>query len=411
MSKIHIVGAGVAGLSAAVRLASSGRQIFLYESAGHAGGRCRSYFDNHLGCRIDNGNHLLLSGNPSVHEYLRTIGASRELIGPKRAIFPFIDLSVSKRWTVEIGKSSFPLWLLKKDRRIPDTGISDYLSALRLLFADEDQNLGDIVDTHAPLYHRFFEPFAVGVLNTPAEVSSARLLATVLKETFARGADACMPRMAKVGLSETFVDPALTYLKERGVVYRDNTRLREIVVEAQRTTQLRFSNSEIEMSRDDIVVLATPAPVTATLVPDLTVPVDTYPIVNAHFRVPDKVQLASDAGLIGIVGGTAQWLFFRGDIISATVSAADRISGRTCRISLRRFGQTSLGQLTVFQKKCRKNIASLKRGERPFRRHRSRIGCVQIRFAISKIYFWPGLDEYRPSSDNRRVDKVWKFRR
>ena len=150
MSKIHIVGAGVAGLSAAVRLAGSGRQIFLYESAGHAGGRCRSYFDDHLGCRIDNGNHLLLSGNPSVHEYLRTIGASRELVGPKRAIFPFIDLSISKRWTVEIGKSSFPLWLLKKDRRIPDTGISDYLTALRLLFADEDQTLGDIVDTHAP---------------------------------------------------------------------------------------------------------------------------------------------------------------------------------------------------------------------------------------------------------------------
>lgn len=326
MSKIHIVGAGVAGLSAAVRLAGSGRQIFLYESAGHAGGRCRSYFDIHLGCRIDNGNHLLLSGNPSVHEYLSKIGASRELIGPERAIFPFIDLSVSKTWTVEIGKSSFPLWLLKKDRRIPDTGISDYLTALRLLFADEDQTLGDIVDTHAPLYHRFFEPFAVGVLNTPAEVSSARLLATVLKETFARGADACMPRMAKVGLSETFVDPALTYLKERGVVYRDNTRLREIVVEAQRTTQLRFSNSEIEVSRDDIVVLATPAPVTAILIPDLTVPVDTYPIVNAHFRVPDKIQLASDAGLIGIVGGTAQWLFFRGDIISATVSAADELA-------------------------------------------------------------------------------------
>ncbi|MEC7575140.1 MAG: NAD(P)-binding protein, partial [Pseudomonadota bacterium] len=85
MFKIHIVGAGVAGLSAAVRLASSGRQIFLYESAGHAGGRCRSYFDDHLDCRIDNGNHLLVSGNPSVHKYLRTIGASGELIGPERA--------------------------------------------------------------------------------------------------------------------------------------------------------------------------------------------------------------------------------------------------------------------------------------------------------------------------------------
>jgi len=326
MSKIHIIGAGVAGLSTAVRLADSDRQVFLYESAGHAGGRCRSYHDDHLGCRIDNGNHLLLSGNPCVHEYLDTIGATDQLIGPEKAIFPFVDLSASNKWTVEIGKSPLPLWLMKKDRRIPDTGISDYLSALKLLFADESQTLGDIVDTHAPLYHRFFEPFAVGVLNTPAEMSSALLLATVLRETFARGAAACMPRMAKIGLSETFVDPALAFLSEHGVVYRDNARLRELAIVDTRITQLRFSNDAIDLSASDIVILATPAPVTGSLLPSFTVPTDTYPIVNAHFRVPGGFQSANDAGLIGIVGGTAQWLFFRGEIISATVSAAEELA-------------------------------------------------------------------------------------
>ena len=72
------------------------------------------------------------------------------------------------------------------------------------------QTLGDVIDTQTPLYKMFFEPLAVGIMNTPAEISSARLLGTVLRETFAQGADSCKPRMAKDGLSETFLDPAIT---------------------------------------------------------------------------------------------------------------------------------------------------------------------------------------------------------
>ena len=56
----HIIGAGLAGLSAAVRLAGQGRRVALYEAAGQAGGRCRSYYDAGFGAVIDNGNHLLL---------------------------------------------------------------------------------------------------------------------------------------------------------------------------------------------------------------------------------------------------------------------------------------------------------------------------------------------------------------
>ncbi len=322
MTKIHIIGAGMAGLSAAVRLVNSGHQIHLYESAGHAGGRCRSFYDDRLGCRIDNGNHLFLSGNPSVFEYLQTINATNGLVGPDKAIFPFIDMSSKRHWTVEISKTSLPFWLLQKGRRIPDTKILDYLMAAKLLFAKEAQTLGDIVNTRSPLYQRFFEPLAVGVLNTPAEISSARLLGSVLRQTFASGADACMPRMAKQGLSETFVDPALTYLKKHGVFYHENVRLRKIETEGSQITQLRFSDDKKRLSPGEIVLLATPATVTANLIPELIIPTDTFPIVNAHFRLPNGFQPVNNAGLIGILGGTAQWLFFRGDIISATVSAA-----------------------------------------------------------------------------------------
>ena len=66
-------------MSAAVALAEKGTRVVLFEAAGQAGGRCRSYFDATLGAVIDNGNHLVLSGNRAVQSYLRAIGAEDAL--------------------------------------------------------------------------------------------------------------------------------------------------------------------------------------------------------------------------------------------------------------------------------------------------------------------------------------------
>ena len=77
---VHVVGAGVAGLSAAVRAAEAGARVIVHEAAGQAGGRCRSYRDDVLGAEIDNGNHLLLSGNRSAMRFLATIGGERDML-------------------------------------------------------------------------------------------------------------------------------------------------------------------------------------------------------------------------------------------------------------------------------------------------------------------------------------------
>ena len=80
---VHIVGAGLAGLSAAVSLVERGARVVVHEAAKQAGGRCRSYYDPTLGLTIDNGNHLLLSGNTSALAFMRTIGAPESaLSGP-----------------------------------------------------------------------------------------------------------------------------------------------------------------------------------------------------------------------------------------------------------------------------------------------------------------------------------------
>ena len=94
--KAYVIGAGLSGLSAATILAARGVSVTLMEAAGQAGGRCRSYFDSVMDGVIDNGNHLVLSGNRAVHAYLERIGARDVLTGPRRAEFAFVDVRGGK---------------------------------------------------------------------------------------------------------------------------------------------------------------------------------------------------------------------------------------------------------------------------------------------------------------------------
>ena len=72
---------------------------------------------------IDNGTHLLLSGNHAALSYVEPIGSSAGLHGPKEAEFPFIDLANGEQWTLRFGESRFPWWVFDKDRRVPQTGL------------------------------------------------------------------------------------------------------------------------------------------------------------------------------------------------------------------------------------------------------------------------------------------------
>src|SRR3546814_20530005 len=84
--RAHVVGAGLAGLSAALRLAKAGWQVTLYEAAAQAGGRCRSYEDAKLERSIDNGNHILLAANTAALDFVREIGPADRLTRPAQEI-------------------------------------------------------------------------------------------------------------------------------------------------------------------------------------------------------------------------------------------------------------------------------------------------------------------------------------
>ena len=189
---VHVIGAGLAGLAAAVRLAERGIAVRLHEAAGQAGGRCRSYHDPALDMVIDNGNHLLLSGNHAALAYLRAVGAATRLVWPVHAEFPFVDLANAQRWTLRINNGRLPWWILDRGRRVPGTRAADYVSLARLLWANRQTTICENVRCTGTLYERLARPLWLAALNTDPREASAALAGAVTARDIGAGRK-CMP--------------------------------------------------------------------------------------------------------------------------------------------------------------------------------------------------------------------------
>jgi squalene-associated FAD-dependent desaturase len=319
---IHIIGAGLAGLSAAVRLTSRGRNVAVHEATAFAGGRCRSYHDASVGMTIDNGNHLLLSGNHAALDYLRNIGAEHRLDGPPTAEFSFADLASGKRWTLRFNNGPIPFWVFDPGRRVPGTRVLDYLPLARLLWAPAGKSVGEVIACEGALYQRLVEPLLLAALNIDAPDGSARLAGAIIRETLAVGGRACRPLIAREGLGATLIEPALAHLQQHSAMVRLEHQLRALRFNAERIEALDFGAENIALGADDAVILAVPPYIAASLVRDLGVPTEFRAIVNAHFRIdPPSAQ----PPILGVLNGTVQWLFAFPGRLSVTISAGDRL--------------------------------------------------------------------------------------
>jgi squalene-associated FAD-dependent desaturase len=322
-NEVHVVGAGLAGLAAAIRLAERKAPVVLHEAAAAAGGRCRSYDDAELGCRLDNGNHLLLSGNDAAIAFLTTIGARDTMAGPERPGFRFLDLRDGARWAVRPNPGLLPLWPFRAERRVAGSRARDYAPGLRLAVARRDDTVEALVGGDANLLERFWRPLTVAALNTEIEAGSARCLWQVVRGSFGRGGGACRPLVPREGLSESFVDPALAFLRANGATIRPRHRLRRVAIQRRRVSGLEFSDGVVPVPEGAAVVLAVPPWVAGELLPGLAVPREFRSILNVHFRTAIAGFAWPD--FLGLVGGLAEWVFAKPGVVSVTVSAADRV--------------------------------------------------------------------------------------
>ncbi|QQR68587.1 MAG: FAD-dependent oxidoreductase [Alphaproteobacteria bacterium] len=334
----HILGAGLSGLAAAVTLSARGCAVVVHEGGTQAGGRCRSYDDAELGCRLDNGTHLMLSGNRAAMAFMRRTGGQAHVKIAAQAAFDFMDLADGARWRLRVNDGPFPLWLFIRHARIPGTHAADYLTDMaRLLRAPRTALIAEVLGG-SPLYRPLWQPLTVAILNTEPENAAAILLRRVLMETVLRGGRFCRPMLAREGLSPCLIDPALAYLAARSTPVHYGRRAKALRLGATRVEGIEFASGEaIELGPRDNLILALPAMGAAELLPSLRLPDAFRPILNAHFKADwpyARLPLTASGGMIGVLGGISEWIAvkpcLRPDgtadeqscVISVTVSAA-----------------------------------------------------------------------------------------
>ncbi|SDC09617.1 hydroxysqualene dehydroxylase HpnE [Paraburkholderia lycopersici] len=318
---VHVIGAGLAGLATAVRLQRRGVQVALYEAAGQAGGRCRSYYDHTLAATLDTGSHLVLAGHARTLEYVRTIGAGEALTGPAEPGFAFMDLAARSRWTVRFSRSRMPFWIGDSRSRVPGTRAADYLGLLPLLFAKPGRTVAQTMRCEGVLWDRLLQPFFLTALNVEPRVGSAELAGAMLRESLTAGGEAFRPLAARGGLSSAFVDPALRMLQHGGAAIRLDSPLREIVYDdaAARVVALDFPDGRVALASGEAVVLAVPGAAAAALVPALQAPRRHTAIVTVHYAAEAPPGLVTPMAL---VNGTAHWLSAAEGRLAATIHDA-----------------------------------------------------------------------------------------
>jgi len=123
------------------------------------------------------------------------------------------------------------------------------ISSLQTLRAKEGQALGASYACRGALWERLIHPFLLAALNTEPEAASAKLVATVISKTLAKGGNAYRPRIAHSHPCAAFIDPAIAQLKDNGANIHFNRRLHRLVFDGAKSPPWNFHRTPYRSRR------------------------------------------------------------------------------------------------------------------------------------------------------------------
>ena len=358
-----VVGAGWAGLAAAVEATRRGDAVTLFEMAAQPGGRAREVAWD--GLALDNGQHILIGAYTETLRLMRLVGVNVDeafVRTPLRITYPE---GAGLHLNTGSPALAFALAVLRyRSWRWPERlALLSAAAGWRLRGFDCDPALTVAALTAnlpAAVRAELIDPLCVAALNTPARQASAQVFLCVLKDALMSGpgsADLLMPR---VSLGAAFPEPAVCWLEAAGATLHRAHRVERIAphgagwqvddaafdqvvlattaVEAARLTTAaapEWSRAAAALSCEPIVTVY--ARSDGTVLPAPMVALREGPQAPAQF-VFDRGQLGGPAGLLAfVISGAKTWVDAGMDAtVEATLAQARQSLGAHLRGPLQR---------------------------------------------------------------------------
>ena len=334
LSRVAVIGAGWAGLAAAVSLAERGTCVAVFEAARSLGGRARRVSID--GVDLDNGQHILIGAYRDALAMMRKVGSD-----PDQLLLRLpLEFRYADGFHLRAPRLPYPFNLLAALLGAKGLDLKQALGALRFMATlvasgfriEPDRSVAQLLDEQAQdaaLRLHLWEPLCVSALNTPADAASAQIFAKVLRDglTGSRGASDLL--FARTDLGRLFPEPAAAYVKARGGTVALGSPVRAVVRE-----RAGFRLDDGPENYQAVILACAPQHAASLLrgFPELEATrlaieeLDYQPIVTCYLQYEESISLP--APMLGFSGGIAQWVFDRGrlggpkGLLAAVISAS-----------------------------------------------------------------------------------------
>jgi squalene-associated FAD-dependent desaturase len=293
--KLAVIGAGWAGLAAALSLQDRGANVTVFEAAPLPGGRARGVDDIHMG-NIDNGQHLMLGAYTETIKLIESLHPGQNI--DQRLVREPLHLE-SADGTFRLHAPRLPapfntLVALLFTKGLPT---SDRVLALRMMVscrlggwqARPGETAALLLSRYQQstlLSRKLWSPLCLAALNTPLDSSCAQLFLNVLRDSLdahREASDLLIPRLDLTELWPAAASRALTM------------RYRHLV----RKVQAKPTHVEIDGEVFDGCVVATPPYAAARILFDQAEVTASVMRASADMRTPEQESEISLFRMLG----------------------------------------------------------------------------------------------------------------